>query len=1039
MTVRASFTFRNQGGAPATGVRVRFSVPEGLMYLVGTGMLDSRELDDEQGNSPLLSRSGAHIGDVAPNEERRIDISYSVAGAIENGSTIEIQAAVAAFELAPVGSNVARLIAHSKPALDNAQTGVTIDARHEAEPGSELTVNVRVHNAGESSAHDVVVVSPIPEHSTYVANSARVNGREIDRDLGASFERIHAPVIAKNLPAGGTVTLAYRIRVNTPLASGTPIEAHVRVASQETPPFELSAARALVAAAPNFDDDQTACSLEPAHEVQPGTRIAVRMRAFNSGTTAADNARVALTYAEGLVPVRGSARIDGRPLRDRKKETLTYDIGRIEAREALELITEAVVTSPSANAAQLPVTATLSWDGGERRFERVAVVRSEPVLPQRKNVVTRASRFSVAAGDECEAVIAISNDGSAPATDAVLQLRVDPALEDVRVTEKGARLALEDAAPGTADSIDLGTIEPYSSRRFSVRARVRAPYADRAEIRLAASLHAHELGETQLGEAVWCVDSHPAFNAERSTLGLISDDVFRPNQLADVFVRLYNEGTDVAQDVRLRLYVSPEARLESVDGATREKTTLLFGEIAPGASAEARLGLRLLRSLAKEHPVTLEGVLTANAMLPTQLHRLTLVTAAEPDFAVATFRSEPADIADVGESIEYVLHVRNGGDGPARKVQIQIDALESLIYVPNSTTVNDVAVRDVGASAPFVSERGIVLNDVDPGIEATIRWRDVVHNGLPAGEAIVRTAHIRYDGDRSDDVRSNEVKVRSAPAFANNIPGLPFGLDGMAGPALGGQRAIAGTEFVELPPAVPVAGSDPYAFELTELRLLPAASHNGSTNGSAATHAPVLQLALTVERLEKTLRYLKEARFGGLIGHLFAIRAFFPDTLGASDAPARERDVLQETLDRPFIKLRIPNYVLAERDIETSVTRSALISFLGVARDAAGDSPAVPAGARVLRGALDRDELSSHAERLQTAPLGVALPWLALAQFIPDGEPEFANYRSVLISALSDLAALDSADFMKALQRNSFPVLDAALDVVRASLRNVRV
>ncbi len=61
-------------------------------------------------------------------------------------------------------------------------------------------------------------------------------------------------------------------------------------------------------------------------------------------------------------------------------------------------------------------------------------------------------------------------------------------------------------------------------------------------------------------------------------------------------------------------------------------------------------------------------------------------------------------------------------------------------------------VRDVGASAPFASAHGIVLNDVDPGVEATIRWRDVVQQRLAAGEAIVHVAHMRYDGERDDEV-----------------------------------------------------------------------------------------------------------------------------------------------------------------------------------------------------------------------------------------------------------------------------------------------
>src|SRR5579872_1642609 len=153
MTVRTTFTFRNQGGATATGVRVKLNLPDGLVYLVGSGQLDGTLLDDEQGNSPLLARAGADIGDVAPGEERRIDLCYSVAGAIENGSAVELQAAVAAFELPPAGSNIVRLVARSRPALENALTNVAIESRaHEPRPGAEASITVRVHNAGESSA-----------------------------------------------------------------------------------------------------------------------------------------------------------------------------------------------------------------------------------------------------------------------------------------------------------------------------------------------------------------------------------------------------------------------------------------------------------------------------------------------------------------------------------------------------------------------------------------------------------------------------------------------------------------------------------------------------------------------------------------------------------------------------------------------------------------------------------------------------------------------------------------------------------------------
>ena len=155
--------------------------------------------------------------------------------------------------------------------------------------------------------------------------------------------------------------------------------------------------------------------------------------------------------------------------------------------------------------------------------------------------------------------------------------------------------------------------------------------------------------------ALWRVDSHPAFDRETSRLELSGQSVLRPNQLADVDVVVTNIGTDTAHNVTLRCYVSPEARLESVDGATREKSSLLFGELAPAAHARARLGLRLLRGLAKDWPVTVDGLLTADGMLPVPLERLTIATNAEPDFSTGNLRSEPADAVDPGETVRMVL------------------------------------------------------------------------------------------------------------------------------------------------------------------------------------------------------------------------------------------------------------------------------------------------------------------------------------------------------------------------------------------------
>lgn len=1033
MTVHANFTFRNQGGAPATGARVRFNLPEGLVYLVGTGLLDGAALDDEQGSSPLLSRTGAHIGDVAPGEERRIELAYSVAGAIENGTTIEVQAAVASFEVAPVGSNVVRLIARSKPQLHNAMTGIAIEARQEPVPGAQAQISVRIHNAGESSAHDVVVIAPIPEHTRYVGGSARVNGREIERDLGHAYDRLYAPIVAPILATSGTTTLMFRVRIDLPLPDGTRVTAHARVASQETAAFALEPASLIVRAVPDFGDDRTTFSIEPAQDVRPGGRVTLSFTAFNAGSAAAESVTATFELPESLIPVRGGSRIDGRPIRAPKKEQLAFELGRIDAGESVDVQCEAMVTSPLPDGAALAVAVSVAWQPAHdgtlpRRLERTVSIHAQPALSARRNSLTRNGSDAAQPGSEVEATIALGNDGSASATDAILHLRIDPAFDDVRVTERSTRLILD------GDTIDLGTIEPYTGRRLGLRARVRTPYADRSEPKIGASVHTRELAETPLGDVAWRIDSHPAFDPATSTLSLASEGILRPSQLADVSIRVQNTGTDVAHNVGVRLYVSPEARLESVDGATREKSKLVFGEIAPGVAINARLGLRLLRSLAREYPVTIDAVLTADAMLPVPLERLTIVTTAAPDFSVGTLHSDPIDVVDVGETIEWTLHVRNGGDGPARRVVIKLTQPDSLIYVPNSTSVNNVPIRDVGARSALTSDGGIALNDVDPGVEATLRFRDVVHNGLPAGETIVRAAQITYDGDRIDETSSNELKVRAVAAFANAIPGLPFGLDGMIGPSFGfPMRALTEERFLELPPATPVNGEASHALESASYPAL--TTLDGAIGGDLVG----VVVAFSSERAAQVLRFLREARFDGLVTHLFAIRAFLPDAIG--DAPsttvAALRDGLREELDRLYIKLQIPSYTIAPRDIETRSLRASLERLLHDAAGARGAPAEMPGATTVLRGGFEPAMLEEFSGHLAERELATALPWALMARLLPDSTAQLAHYRALLTERLDAFVNAESSEYIDALQHRREVALDAALDVVCTSLGNV--
>ena len=149
---------------------------------------------------------------------------------------------VASFELPPVGSNVVRLDrAQQAAARKRADAHRDRSARTTPFPAREAQVTIRIHNAGESSAHDVVVVAPIPEHTSYVAGSARVNGRD-DRTRAGHVLRPRCTHRSsfRSLPASASATISYRVRIDAPLRDGTQIVARARMSRRKRRPRSRS-------------------------------------------------------------------------------------------------------------------------------------------------------------------------------------------------------------------------------------------------------------------------------------------------------------------------------------------------------------------------------------------------------------------------------------------------------------------------------------------------------------------------------------------------------------------------------------------------------------------------------------------------------------------------------------------------------------------------------------------------------------------------------------------------------------------------------
>jgi uncharacterized repeat protein (TIGR01451 family) len=1075
-TIHASFTFKNLGGGTASGFRVRFRLPEGLTYLVGTARIDDEDIDEQGGLTSLLQSSGAKLGDVPAGGERRISLAYTVASTIENGTQIALQAAIASFEVPVIGSNVVRLVVRSRPTLQSTATRLSLTPVREAVPGAELTLRAQIHNSGQSSAHDVMALLPVPPNTTYVTGSATVGGRVREGLSDAEPFGLATPtIVAPVLGPGATLDVGYRVRIDSTLDDNAQITAQGSVCTQELPEFALSPLTLKIPSKPSFDGDDTSLRVEAEDEVVPGQRVRVVVHLRNAGTARARDVRVRVKLPEGLAYSAGSRAIDGAPAIDRGREPGLFQLGDVEPGRSVEVALAGVVASPIAFGTELAVEARVEWSKGNRAFARTLTVRSAAAFPAAFNRIEREGPRRLAPGDVAVFSVHVENMGSDVATDARLQLDADRGFESLKVSGADGEIVVDDDGV-----LRLDALEPNAPRTFRVETRVAPTVDDQAQLRVRATLRTAKLGDVDLGSAQHTIGSRPRFSASTSKLVADGGDVLRPNRTAACRLTVHNEGTDRGKDVRVRLQLPEELRLESVDGGARDAESVVFGEVPAQETREATIHLRLLGIAGADEVLEVGARVSGSNVVPLSLEPIQVATHAEPAFDEgATLTSQPTEAVDAGEEVLYTLALRNTGDGVAHRINARIDAPTNSVYAPGSTTVNGVPLLDNAGTSPLLAPGGLTLGEVGSGVEMLARLAVIVNTPLPPGTTIDTRARITWDDAPEMVVRAEPLRVRSAHALPIVDPALPFSvLDAAAAPsrANGRPRALGpgelDVEYIELPPN----GAAATAFASATTEALPSASlgqhseddrSNEDVASANATRPNVtlssskgepkpqssepiqLTLHLPEDRVEWIARYLGEAGGTRLIAHLTMIRALFPDTAhdpATNAALLRYAAVLNELVDRLFVKMRLPNVDVVPGDLETPKARASLTALLEALR---GDDAHHPDGGTGLRltTSIDSAALEAAAAELPRAPIATAAPWALAAMLMGsslhrDGETvaDFSRYRDALALALASFATLAPADFERALYQPAGAELEREREpVVRALISQRRI
>ncbi len=1058
-TVHATFTFRNLGGGTATGFRARFRLPEGLTYLVGTASIDNTPLDEQGGLTTLLQSSGADIGDIPAGSERRISLAYTVAPTIENGTPITVQAAISSFEVPLIGSNVVRLVVRSKPQLQNPLTKLTVAAVRETAPGQELQVKAQVHNSGQSSAHDLIVLLPVPANTSYVGDSARVSGHAAGGSERDPFGFGRPAITVKTLGPGTTIDVGYRVLIDPVVEDATAIAVSGAVCSQEVAEFALAPVTLKVASAPSFAGVETEFRADCEDDVEPGQRIALGLRVRNTGTAIARAVRLKIDLPDGLAYTPGSRSIDSVPAVDRGVDSGTFEIGDLVPGRSVDVSLDAVVVTPQADGRELQLGASVEWKKGQRRFDRTVTVHSAPAFPAAFNDVVRESPRRLGPGDPVVATVHLANLGADAATDVRLLLEGDDGLEGLRALEGKNELPVRDDG-----AVQLDTLEPGKPRTVRVEARVAAMIEDETQLRLRATLRTAQLDPIELGAATHVVASRPKFSAATSKLALAGNEVLRPNRTTLCRLSLVNEGTDAGRDVRVRLQLPEELRLEGVDGASRDGQSVVFGAVPAGETRDATVHLRLVATISHGDVLEVGARVSGLNVVPFTLETMRVATHAEPAFADnATLVSTPDDAIDGGAELTYTLSLRNTGDGAAKRLTARLEQPSKTVYAPGTTTVNDVSLLDFAGTSPLLTPSGLTLADVGPGVEVIARLRVIVNTPLPAGTTIDARALVSWDDAPELTVNAEPVRVRSAAAFAVSDPVLPFSvLDAAAAlepPQQQHQLPRAG-RTMQLPPAVPVRGALGGGGRGNALEGGRNA-HEGARHGNAL-HGDVvsgngeqshdelrsgatLTLELTEDKLDWLVPYLREATFPGLLPHLLLLRALFPD--GAQDADAvlrarlrRHGDLLSDVIDTLFVKLRLPGAQTAPDDFESRELRSSLRGVLEALRRERAPVDDETGDVRLV-GRVGAHELTAAIEALEREPLQTATPWLALSllmgtQLERNGDVvgDFTPYREALQHTLAEMGRLSAEEFGAAVMRPVDPRLDEERDQLVGAL-----
>jgi uncharacterized repeat protein (TIGR01451 family) len=514
-TISYSIAIVNSGSENATNVQLTDATPANTTYVAGSAQANGTPI---AGGNPFTNYA---FGDLGPGTTTAtFDVTVN---AVADTTPITNSASITAGNTAGGSlSDVANHTVQSQPHLTVDKTSVPPEGGP-VTPGDTVTYTIDVENdvAATATATAVKLDDPTPANTTYVDDSAQVDGG--------------APIAGGNpftnyslgdMDPGESHIVTFDVLVDgPPLANGTAIDNTATVDATNSAISPSDDANLTVASVPGLTINKTSSPAEGG-TVIPGATVTYTIAVTNAALATATATGVSVTDATptNTTYVAGSTKLDGVAVADNASAPLNP----LQDGQALpdmvpgsthSFTFNVLVDKPLDNAIPIANTATLSHDQGANTSNGATLtVQSAPALTIAKTSAP-AEGGAVTPGTTIAYSIVVTN--AASATEKAKQLKlVDPTPAYTTYVEGTAKVdgtALAGNGNPFNVPLTLSDLLPGASHTIVFSVKVDSPLAKGTVISNLAKVTGQNHADVQDG-ATHTVDSAPVMRVFLSAL-----------------------------------------------------------------------------------------------------------------------------------------------------------------------------------------------------------------------------------------------------------------------------------------------------------------------------------------------------------------------------------------------------------------------------------------------------------------------------------------------------------------------------------------